>query len=106
MRIIEPQWQVAYSEVAAYFNKKEDSEKLKVALNDRFYIKEFANFETIDLDNETDRVMADYVVLPTYREDVISHYTSIINLEYEEDIRVAGVSVYKIYKVLKNGQIN
>ena len=50
--------------------------------------------------------MADYVVLPTYREDVISHYTSIINLEYEEDIRVAGVSVYKIYKVLKNGQIN
>jgi 4-amino-4-deoxy-L-arabinose transferase-like glycosyltransferase len=100
MRLIEPQWPVAYAKVADYFNKKDDPEKIKVALLDHFYIREFAKFEALDLADQTERQKADYIVLPSYREDVIYHYTHLKDESYKstEEISVAGVSFYRIYK--------
>lgn len=98
LKLIEPGWPVAYAKLAQYFNDKENATNLKVALVDHFYIRGYANFKTIDIGDEKERSSADYIVLPSYRDNLIESYNKTMKLTYEADIWIAGVKIYTIYK--------
>lgn len=99
--IIEPKWMVGYDKVAEYFNEMDSDSKLsKVAIADYDYLRPFANFEVLNIKNETERKQADYFVLPVYRKDRNKFYESKYKLEkLEETINIAGVPYYYIYEV-------
>jgi hypothetical protein len=100
LRTIEPHWPVAYKKAADYFNEMDNAENIKVALNDHFYIVEFAHFQVLDLADDKERAQADFIVLPAYNDNVVQKYMNKPGEKYnlEDYIKVAGVEVYEIYK--------
>ncbi len=95
---IEPKWLVGYDKVAAYFNSKNNSEKITVAMADKDYIVPFARFQVIDINDEEKRSLAQFFVLPVYRDQETLGYVNHYKLELEDDITVAGVLYYQVYK--------
>ena len=103
MYVVEPQWLMGYDEVAEYFNKKvknNDDESVKVAIADYDYLKPFAKFKVLNIKHEVERDNADYFVLPVYRKKNNQFYYDNYELEKQDEyISVAGVRIYKIYKL-------
>ena len=97
--LIEPKWLIAYDKVAKFFNDKDESENIKVAIADFDYLRPFAKFEVLNIRVEEERNKADYFVLPVFREGRNSFYIDSYNLEKLNDvITVSGIEYYQIYR--------
>ncbi len=105
--ILEPQWPIGYDNVAKYFNKKVESrEEVSVVIPDHYYLQPFAKFKVYNIDNSDEAKKGIYFVLPVYtKEEKIKRYKKDYNLRtLKETINLAGVKVYKIYKVNEKGE--
>lgn len=100
LTLVEPKWPIGYNKVAEYFNNKKNPNLIKVAIADHDYIRLFGVFQTLNIKHDTEVDIADYLVLPSYRQERNQFYKKKYGLTNSEiEIDIAGVSVYEVYKM-------
>jgi len=89
-------WPMGYPRLASYFNSLDRAEDLKVAVHDDHSFRPYFSGVTVEIENEKERNLSDYVVTFSYYPENFS----LEGLEKVADFDVVNIPYYTIYKNL------